>query len=449
MMTEQKQVIPEGYKQNEIGIVIPNDWVSLRIDQTAEVKRGAASTVIKYSNQSQGVRFIRINDFFENNPVYIQKTDDLQKYAISAEDILFAGTGNTAGASYIPLPEWTGLPHSYNAPRIRVKEDYSLKFVFYSLQSSYLFRQQKAQFVGAAQPFLDTKAISSFVLVAPATKQEQTAIANALSDVDALITELEKLIAKKQAIKTATMQQLLTGKTRLPEFALREDGTPKGYKQSELGEIPEDWEVKTVYDLADNQKAQFDDGDWIEAEHITDKGIRLIQTGNIGVGLFVDKNAKKYIYETSFEKLKCKALIKGDVLICRLAEPAGRACILPDIGEDKVITSVDVTIFRPSDNSVSREFYVQYFSSNEWFKNVLEQVGGTTHKRISRGALGKINVPLPSINEQNVIASILSCMDSDLQNIQKRLDKTRQIKQGMMQELLTGKTRLVKPEVTV
>src|SRR5690606_17625591 len=92
-------------------------------------------------------------------------------------------------------------------------------------------------------------AIANYQIPVP-EKSEQTAIANALSDVDALISELEKLIAKKQAIKTATMQQLLTGRTRLPQFALRDDGSPKGTKPSELGEIPEDWEVLKLGHLA-------------------------------------------------------------------------------------------------------------------------------------------------------------------------------------------------------
>ncbi len=456
MMTEQKHVIPEGYKQTEVG-VIPNDWAVSDLKSIIDTERGIRYGIVQPGNfDPNGILMVRGQDYskgwvtedklFKVSPFIDEKYKNAR---LKKNDLILTIVG--AGTGYIELvPVWLdGANLTQTTARLTLKSDKA-----YYIYCKYALLTKDTQKIissfikGNAQPGLNCADIYGFKVALPQL-EEQTAIANALSDVDALISELEKLIAKKQAIKTATMQQLLTGKTRLPEFALREDGTPKGYKQSELGEIPEDWEVKTVYDLADNQKAQFDDGDWIEAEHITDKGIRLIQTGNIGVGLFVDKNAKKYIYETSFEKLKCKALIKGDVLICRLAEPAGRACILPDIGEDKVITSVDVTIFRPSDNSVSREFYVQYFSSDEWFKNVLEQVGGTTHKRISRGALGKINVPLPSINEQNVIASILSCMDSDLQNIQKRLDKTRQIKQGMMQELLTGKTRLVKPEVMV
>ena len=77
-----------------------------------------------------------------------------------------------------------------------------------------------------------------------------------------------------------------------------------------------------------NDELNGHDGDWIESEHITTEGIRLIQTGNIGVGCFVEKDARKFIYEASFNSLRCKQLTVGDLLICRLADPAGRACVL-------------------------------------------------------------------------------------------------------------------------
>ena len=216
-----------------------------------------------------------------------------------------------------------------------------------------------------------------------------------------------------------------------------------GYKQTAVGIIPEDWDVRTLFDIAGNQKARFDDGDWIEAEHITDRGVRLIQTGNIGVGVYVEKAAKKYIYNVSFEKLRCKELAVGDLLICRLAEPAGRACVLPDLGEEKVITSVDVTIFRPSLDSADRGYLSQYFSTPQWFETVLEHVGGTTHKRISRGALGKISIPIPaSPVEQRAIATALSDVDTLLDTLTRLIAKKRDLKQAAMQQLLTGKTRL-------
>ena len=168
-----------------------------------------------------------------------------------------------------------------------------------------------------------------------------------------------------------------------------------GYKQTEVGVIPEEWEMKTLFELAERKKELFDDGDWIESEHITTQGIRLIQTGNIGVGRFTEKDTKKYIYEKSFTSLRCKQLRQGDLLVCRLADPAGRACVLPDIGEERIVTSVDVTIFRPPSEMADRVFLSNVFSTPEWFRAVSDRSGGTTHKRISRSALGRIPVPLP------------------------------------------------------
>ncbi len=207
--------------------------------------------------------------------------------------------------------------------------------------------------------------------------------------------------------------------------------------------LPSGWNLVSLYELAEKQKAKFDDGDWIEAEHITDRGVRLVQTGNIGIGRFVEKDIKKYIFQSSYEKLKCKQLHIGDLLICRLAEPAGRACVFPEIGEEKVVTSVDVTIFRPEAEKVDRRYLVQYLSTPAWFDAVIEQVGGTTHKRIARSALGNISIPLPvEISEQNLIATALSDVDALIAGLEKLIVKKRDLKQAAMQQLLTGQTRL-------
>jgi type I restriction enzyme S subunit len=258
----------------------------------------------------------------------------------------------------------------------------------------------------------------------PRTELEQQAIAEALSDADALIESLEQLLAKKRQIKQGAMQELLTGQNRLPGFA---------------GE----WEEKELIELAGGRKELFDDGDWIESEHITTDGIRLIQTGNIGVGCFLEKQDRKYIFESSFVSLRCKELRIGDLLICRLADPAGRACVLPDIGEARMVTSVDVTIFRPPETIADRVFLGNAFSTPFWFQAVSDRSGGTTHKRIARGALGRIKIKLPRIEEQTAIATVLSDLDAELAALETKLAKARQLKQGMMQELLTGRIRLV------
>ena len=215
------------------------------------------------------------------------------------------------------------------------------------------------------------------------------------------------------------------------------------YKQTLLGTIPQDWETLSVFDIADRQKARFDDGDWVEAEHIAKNGIRLVQTGNIGIGIYVEKENKKYISNASFELLRCKPLEVGDLLICRLAEPAGRACILPNIGDESVITSVDVTIFRPDIERFDRGYLVQYFSTRSWFASILERVGGTTHKRIARSALGNIQIPVPVKKaEQSAIANALGDMDALLAAQDALIEKKRAVRRGAMQELLTGVRRL-------
>jgi type I restriction enzyme S subunit len=216
----------------------------------------------------------------------------------------------------------------------------------------------------------------------------------------------------------------------------------KGCKQTEVGVIPEDWEVITLLALAERKKELFDDGDWIESEHITNQGVRLIQTGNIGIGHFIEKDSKKYIYENSFISLRCKELKLGDLLVCRLADPAGRACVLGEIGEDKIVTSVDVTIFRPPRNMANRVFLANLFSTPTWFGAVGDRSGGTTHKRISRGALGLIPIPLPPLPEQEAIAEALSHADALIEGLEQLITKKRHLKHGAMQELLTGKKRL-------
>jgi len=224
---------------------------------------------------------------------------------------------------------------------------------------------------------------------------------------------------------------------------LHKDAVAFGYKQTEVGMIPEDWELISLLSLAGSSKDRFDDGDWIEAEFLTSSGIRLIQTGNLGIGRFIDKDKKKYISEASFERLRCKDVLEGDLLVCRLAEPAGRACIVPELDDTRAITAVDVTIFRPIPNISDKRFLLQYFCTNQWFFAVSERCGGSTRSRIARGALGQIEVPIPrSLVEQEAIADALSDADALIESLEQLIAKKRQIKQGTMQALLTGKQRL-------
>ena len=421
-----------GYKQTEVGI-IPEEWKVTALGDICEFENGDRSSNYPSGNDftTSGIPFVNAGhvadgkiSFSAMDYITPESFARLTRGKIKSGDILYCLRGSLGkyGVAVDGFGEGA-IASSLVIVRPR-KTSIRLQYLLCYFGSSLCAKMIETWAGGAAQPNLGVQDLARFSMALPNTAEEQRAIAAVLSDMDNLLAKLDQLIAKKRDLKQAAMQQLVTGKTRLPGFS---------------GE----WEVKTLFDLAERKKELFDDGDWIESEHITTEGIRLIQTGNIGVGCFVEKETRKFIYEKSFTLLRCKQLKTGDLLVCRLADPAGRACVLPDIGEKRIVTSVDVTIFRPPVGMADRVYLANVFSTPEWFRAVSDRSGGTTHKRISRGALGRISITLPPLPEQTAIATILSDMDAELSALVVRRDKTRDLKQAMMQELLTGRTRLI------
>ena len=173
-----------------------------------------------------------------------------------------------------------------------------------------------------------------------------------------------------------------------------------------------------IRDLAANIPQSFTDGDWIEAPHLRDEGIRLIQTGNIGIGQFVDRS-KKYISQSSFDSLRCKEVSPDDLLICRLAEPIGRACFAPNLSE-RMITSVDVTILRVNKDKYDPRYIAYCLNTSDTLHRCDIVSGGTTRQRISRSNLGKITLSIPNIDAQNRIVEILSTVDEAIEQDSRR-----------------------------
>ena len=149
----------------------------------------------------------------------------------------------------------------------------------------------------------------------------------------------------------------------------------------------------------------FQDGDWIEAPFITDAGIRLIQTGNIGAGRYREQGFK-FISEESFRQLRCKEVLPGDVLISRLGSPVARACIAPDLGVP-AITSVDVAICRPDPEIALAKYLVYFLSSPKHLADSDNLSRGATMQRLSRSQLGRIKVPVPSVQIQQMVTARL------------------------------------------
>ena len=156
--------------------------------------------------------------------------------------------------------------------------------------------------------------------------------------------------------------------------------------------------------------ATFIDGDWIESKDQSDNGIRLIQTGNVGFGFFKGREDKsRYITEETFKKLNCTEVVPGDILISRLPDPIGRACIVPE-GIGKAITAVDCTIVRLN-ATLLPEFLISFSKTALYAGQINKIKTGTTRLRVSRGNLGNVIIPIPPIESQHHFAAIAQQAD--------------------------------------
>jgi type I restriction enzyme S subunit len=181
----------------------------------------------------------------------------------------------------------------------------------------------------------------------------------------------------------------------------------------------------------------FEDGDWIESKDQSTDGIRLIQTGNVGNGIFKDRGEKaRYISETTFKRLRCTEIFEGDCLVSRLPDPVGRACILPDTGE-KMITAVDCTIIRFDNKQIIPNWFLYYSLSNEYQNEIQKQVTGATRQRISRKNLGLVSLPVAPLPEQQRIVSILdecfAAIDKAKANAEQNLKNAKELFESYLQ----------------
>lgn len=427
-MREEK--IPQGYKNTEVG-VIPEDWLVEPLENfTSFISYGFTNPM---PTTSSGPYMITAKDIDNGQIQYkgARTTDTLAfnklltpKSKPKKGDLLLTKDG-TLGR--LALVDDKLICINQSVAILRPNSKIVANF-FKLLLESPLYQERMFDDAGGSTiKHIYITIVNKMPLGLPANHEEQNAIATALSDVDALICELEKIISKKQAIKTATMQQLLTGKTRLPQFSLREDGTKKGYKQSELGEIPEDWDVKPLSELV-----EICSGESPSKFQFLSEGIPYFKVEQLNNDLVYADETPYYI-ETS------RVISAGSIIF-----PKRGASILSNkIRVLKRDSFMDTNLMTLSCSPELDEIYLL----SQLTYHGLDSIADTTSiPQINNKHINPYLVPFTGKQEQLAIATILSVMHEEINVLEKRLNKTRQIKQGMMQELLTGKTRLVQPE---
>lgn len=415
-----------GYKESELGM-IPQDWDIVEFEEICQIRKqkvnplfqsGEFCVELEHLEPETGLLLgntvtkpnSSIKTVFQNGDVLFGKLRAyLRKYWLANQD----------GVCSTEIWAFVATNKAINT------------FLFYVVQTEQ-FIKAASEAYGTHMPRSDWNVVKNYLLPLPPLP-EQTAIATALSDTDALISSLQKLIAKKKAIKLSAMQNLLNGEIRLPEFAQRTDGSLKTTRQTELGCVPEDWEMVELEKVAEiksggtpsTNRSEFWNGHilWCTPTDITSLSGKYLS----------DTNRK--ITEMGLNNSAAELLPIGSVLMTSRAT----------IGECAIVKRPMTTNqgFKNfiCNRTVNNEFLYYLLSSQK--DKFIELCNGSTFLEISTTQVRKFKITIPkSTTEQTAIAQLLSDMDAEIESLECRLKKTQALKQGMMQTLLTGKIRL-------
>ncbi len=371
--------IKKGYKQTEIG-VIPEDWEIEEIKNLTSITTGAKNTQD------------RIEDGLYPFFVRSQTVERINSYSYDGEAVLTAGDGVGTGKVFHYINDKFDFHQ-----RVYKISDFNEKlngYFFYLYFSNSFYNRIMQMTAKSSVDSVRMEMIAEMQIPLP-SKNEQTAIAEVLSDTDALIESLEKQIAKKKAIKQGTMQQLLTGKKRLPGFS---------------GE----WEVKKL------------------------KNLCTLEYGSSLESKEYDNFSESFVYGTSgIVGNSSKFLSIGESVVIGRKGTINKPIYIP---KQQKFWVIDTAFYLKSEENIQ---YLFYLLSSIDFSKYNESTGVPS---LNRNTFYEILVLIPkSLAEQTAIAEILSDMDSEIEVLEQKCEKYKKIKQGMMQQLLTGKIRLVNP----
>jgi len=406
--------IPEGYKQTEIG-VIPEDWDVKNLGEIADVVTGNTPPTNDQSNYGEDYFFVSPADLGKSKYIFqAQKKLSNKGFRISRKlppnSILFTCIGSTIGKAGIAPFELTS---NQQINSILPNKNFSSNFLFYSLN----LISPKIQSLAGEQavPIVNKCDFEKTTIALPSNIFEQTAIATVLSDTDALIEKLEKLIAKKKAIKQGTMQQLLTGKKRLPGFS-------------------REWEVKKLGEIAEFYK-----GKGLPKNEITTNGKhKCIHYGELFT-IYHEEIKKIFSYTNKKDNFFLSRT--NDVLMPTSDVTPNGLATASCVKENEVILGGDVLVIRSFEGVLDGVFLSYGIRKNR--KQIMQLVSGSTvyHLYGSDMKKYKFSIP-PTIEEQIAIATILSDMNLEIEKLEQKRNKTIMLKQGTMQQLLTGRIRI-------
>ena len=425
-------MVKPGYKQTEVG-VIPEQWAVSTIGAIADVKTGPFGSALHADDYVQdGTPIITVEHLGETgltrqNLPNVSEVDRrrLSAYSMQEGDIVFSRVGSVDRNAYVTSAE-NGWLFSGRILRLRAKsKELSTRYLGYYFKSEETKERIRGVAVGQTMASLNTKLMNAFKVVLP-TIEEQNNIATFLSNMDTLISTLERQVSKKKAIKQGAMQELLTGKRRLPGFS-------GGWKSFLFDDL---------FDFIPNNaftRAQMRDNGRVKNIHYGDILTKY--------GAYVDAGSKKIPYiaeEINLNRFAERCYLKsGDVIIADTAEDETVGKALEVINVDCPVLAGQHTLLCRPKIRFAPKFLGYYLNSECYHAQLLPYIVGTKVSSINKASIAQTKLVIPEYEEQQAIAEILSNMDAEIKALEQKLVKYRQVKQGMMQQLLTGKIRLV------
>lgn len=412
-----------GYKQSEVG-PIPSDWDLLPVSELANVdpENLSASTDPNYSFNYISLEQVDFGNLIGTSREVFRTAPSRARRIVRHDDVLMSTVRPNLKAHLHFRSQVSDAICSTGFAVLRAKPDAAdPAYIFAHLFASPVNKQIEKTLAGSNYPAINSRDVRELKIPCPPTLREQGVIAQALSDVDALLATLDQMIAKKRDLKQAAMQQLLTGKTRLPGFFGEWQKKPLG----ELG--------ATYGGLTGKTKSDFGVG---TAKYITFM--------NVMTNTVIDCAACEQVNVSASETQN--RVMRGDLIFNGSSETPEEVAFCSLMAEEVPNLYLNSFCFGFrlfDDQQVGGLFLTYYIRANPGREMMKSLAQGSTRYNLSKTALCEASVLLPMKEEQAAIAEVLSGMDAELIALETRRDKTRNIKQAMMQELLTGKTRLV------
>ncbi|MDB5346026.1 MAG: restriction modification system specificity domain protein [Schlesneria sp.] len=421
-----------GYKRSDAGL-IPADWAAHTVGQLIEFHGGSQPDKSFFSATPRPgyVRLIQIRDY---------KSDKFEVFAPTALLRRFCHEDDIMIGRYGPpiFQILRGLTGAYNVALIKAKPCTAIDrdFAYYFLKQDSLFAFiEKLSRRSSGQTGVDLVELRTYPLPLPPLP-EQRAIAEALNDADALLGALDQLIAKKRDLKQAAMQQILTGQTRLTGFA---PVNPR-FRQTDLGRYPSDWNLKRLGQLVD--KSRSIRYGIVQPGKYDARGRLMIRGQDYSKG-WVEPTEMFRVSDPIEERYRNARVRSGDLIITIVGAGTGTVESIPDWlnGANLTQTTARIAI---DGNEACSGFCKYILQTKVGTQQVASFIKGGAQPGLNCGDIEKFDIPMPTtVAEQTAIAEVLSDMDAELAGLEQRREKTRAIKQGMMQDLLPGRIRLV------